>query len=213
MAIKKTEDGKIIYDDESDLLDLLRNIEGFENIELKRNSELLHLIPEFQVVHLLDIDDCILKSNFPNLSLEDQDVQKIVENVNEMGLKTKLYPEFLNFAQRNFDRFSRLFFITGRKRSHFEDLTKFQLKDLANLGLNMEIIYYPEALKHTPSSYNGFKALVINEIIEKYGLAERIYIYDDITDYFDKINKKPNVSLHEINKKDVWNNLNIKKGV
>lgn len=128
-----------------------------------------------------DIDGCIIENYFPRLNYKkqkDREIKEIVRRMNEKLKRAKLYPSFKEFYNKKCV-FNISIFITGRKESQFGDITKDLLEDL----YFKKIIFYPEDLDHSKSSYYRFKVQEIKSIQHQYKI-ENTYIFDDDLGYF-----------------------------
>lgn len=154
-------------------------------------------------IWIIDINGCIIPSNFPNIKKEAQsenEIRDIIDQANNKGKYTYLHTEFIVFYRLCISEKDKLFFVTGRKESHFKDLTEEQLKEIKY----NKIFYYPEELDHTEQLYLGFKEYRINKIIKDIK-AESAIIIDDDTRYFKDINH--NGLCIQIKTKKQWNFL------
>jgi len=98
--------------------------------------------------YIFDIDGCIMPVAFPKLLTEQQTQEaqlRIVREVNEMARDMKPYQNFFNFLMWKVKKGDKVYYITGRKKSNFGQLTYHQLgKYLFFTDPPSEIIFYPE---------------------------------------------------------------------
>ncbi|MHA1916225.1 MAG: hypothetical protein ACW97V_17890 [Promethearchaeota archaeon] len=139
-------------------------------------------------VYIFDIDGCVMEPNFPNLP-NSETQEKIVEEAIHNGNGIKLYPDFIKYYKKFCSHAESIFFVTGRKKSDFGELTEKQLKPLVKLK-NFNIIYYPESKPFNLPTYFEWKLKEIKKIL-KSSLTENytFYIFDDMDDHFPKLRK------------------------
>jgi len=162
-------------------------------------------------IFIFDIDDCILPSIFPKLLTEDQteeEKQEIVDYINKKGLKTKLFSNFVKFFEKYCEgkENTTISFITGRKRSYFEDLTLHQLKILYS---DFILIFYPEDGIYTQEYYTNWKLKSIINILKE-NTYEKCFVFDDDSSYFiPLLIKYPDCMVCEVNNDKIWRNLRL----
>ncbi len=161
-------------------------------------------------IFLFDIDDCIMKSVFPNFQ-EAKGVSRelIVKTVRERGKLVILYPEFVKFYQKWGKQATEVYFITGRKNSDFGFLTESQLEPIRKYKVYITI-FYPKKRQHLEHLYFNWKVNTIKKKIKQNaGKDVIIWIFDDLIEHFPKIQKiadefKVIIQLIHIDNKDKW---------
>jgi hypothetical protein len=162
-------------------------------------------------VYIFDIDGCVMVPIFANFN-NDETREKIVVDAIQNGDGIKLYPDFIKYYKINCIPAESIYFITGRKKSEFGDLTDKQLQPLLKLK-KFEVIYYPESKPHKIQDYFDWKVKEIKEIIKRLPKEHLIFhIFDDMNDYFSKLREfaeKWEINLHFILIEDEisWNQL------
>ncbi len=151
---------------------------------------------------IFDIDGCIMPSMFPNIEEGEkqspEDNENIVKRINNEGRHVRIWQEFFDFYLHHCKpREERIYFVTGRKRSHFGALTNVQLFPIDYT----DIIFYPEVLNHTEYIYHKWKYNAILGLIE---FSKPAFIFDDDTGYFDALKFHPNVILNHIDNRQGW---------
>ena len=145
-------------------------------------------------IYIFDIDDCILPAVFPN-TFEDsgQSRDEVIKIALEKGKSSRLFPEFLEFYEKNCTEANEILFITGREKGEFEELTEHQLQPLVEIK-EFKVVYYPEELNYTADNYFSWKISSIQNIFSNYHAElqkeEVVFkIYDDMPDYFEEVRK------------------------
>lgn len=134
--------------------------------------------------YFLDIDGCIMEETFPTLSEERQTpetMKAIIDDVNEKGKKVKPYKAFSSFLFNHVTKKDHVYFITGRQRSAFGNLTYHQLYKYVFDKGNVEIIFYPENGIYTLTYYFSWKYHTIKKLLREECTH---YIFDDNGGYF-----------------------------
>ncbi len=172
-------------------------------------------------IHVFDIDGCVLTSQFPNISENNQSGEKGVREVLEISEKVSLFPEFLIFYENRCKVANEVIFLTGRQESEFGKLTRNQLKPLEEIRA-YRIYFYPEEKSHRAKEYFDWKVVKIQEIFDsviKRANSSHIpvnhfvfRIFDDMSDYFSRIKNiaerfNLTVSLTLINRPKDWKAL------
>lgn len=161
-------------------------------------------------IYFLDIDGCIMPEAFPTLSEESQTpeiIKGIIDSVNEKGQNIKPYKSFSSFFFNNITKNDYVYFVTGRQRSAFGNLTYQQLyKYLFNDG-NIEIIFYPETGKYTADYYFDWKYQTIKKLLRE---ESTHYIFDDNGGYFQDLLKLDDYhcKCYSFNKNTDWKRFN-----
>lgn len=168
-----------------------------------------------KLIHIFDIDGTILENIFvPLKRRKAKDDQTTILELREKLKALKLYPEFIEYYKLTKNRTLHNFFITGRKASHFSDITLKQLKPLEYIK-NFILYHYPESNKHNLNNYYKFKnATIITTILEalKNYKNFEIRLFDDDFGYFNLISKQVIEDIkekifflaHEIHSNEDW---------
>ena len=149
-------------------------------------------------IFIFDIDGTILpdviKDN-PNWDLSDNNlsIKKIVEE----SSRTELFPGFVDYFKSRCRHAEKVYFVTGRVKEYFLGLTVFQLIPIHKIGKNIEMIFYPLNQSFEEKVYLGWKLKIIKSIIKKHKNSI-FYIYDDRCGYYDKIKKRENIILFNV---------------
>ncbi len=170
-------------------------------------------------IYIFDIDGCVLSQVFPNIYDNNTASEEFIKEALKKSEDIILFEEFVKFYQENCITAYQVFFITGRQKCYFGEVTEKQLSSLKNMR-NFEIIYYPEDKSHTIENYFIWKVERVEEIFKKYSIAfknngdsrnELIFkIFDDMTEYFNDINKlaqnlELKIFLKPIKNPEDWN--------
>ena len=148
-------------------------------------------------VFIFDIDGCILPNLFENYGwAKDQSREHIIRDVNEKGKTARLFPNFVKYFGIQCQNALKIYFITGRQRNEFWELTMLNLDELSDFGYDFTIVWYPPNKKHTAKTYFNWKIKTIKTIMKgyqnaskKYGLKVNFIIYDDLSEYFPNLGK------------------------
>ncbi|MFX1329107.1 MAG: hypothetical protein ACFE91_13350 [Promethearchaeota archaeon] len=151
-------------------------------------------------VYIFDIDGCIMPPIFSNFN-RNGSRKTIVKEVIKNGNNVSLYPDFIKFYEKNCIQAESIYFITGRKESEFGKLTEDQLQRLTNIK-PFQVIFYPEVKRYKIHKYIAWKEKKVKEIIMNIVNQSRfiknsqenviINIFDDINDYFHRIQEYKN---------------------
>ena len=163
---------------------------------------------EIKEIHIFDIDGCI----FPSKNKKGQDIMpnkfesKITpkEIINKMK-RTELFPSFISFYKliSNNIKDTKNYFITGRSKKDFQNITLKQLSILNTKKNRDTLIFFPDNKPLTKRSYYEFKIYQILKIITENNGNSKINIYDDKYQHF--------IVLEERLKDIELNNINFSK--
>ncbi|MFW9874152.1 MAG: hypothetical protein ACFFG0_13685 [Candidatus Thorarchaeota archaeon] len=171
-------------------------------------------------IYIFDIDGSIMLPLFSNFTRNGSRTG-IVKEVIKNGNSVNLYPQFIEFYEKHCTKAYSVYFITGRKRSEFGDLTEKHLQPLTTIH-PFQIIYYPEGKSNRIRKYFTWKAKTIKGIIESISNGKnsnnnsletfKFHIFDDMNDYFPKVRKfrekqEIQIQLTLIENKSSWNLL------
>jgi hypothetical protein len=157
---------------------------------------------QYKSIIVCDIDGCICPSVFPNL-----DVKANVEEIKEKIPTVKFYEQFINFYNL-FKEDHLILFMTGRQSKFFYQETLNQFSNNGLIDFKAENIYFfPDSLDYSQDAesnrrnYFGIRLRLLSSIIlnaEQYieAVPERIYIIDDIAEYFPDVKKLLEVYNH-----------------
>ncbi len=156
-------------------------------------------------VFIFDIDGTILPE--PRIikdgSWRSLGAEESVRLITEEGLNIEILPGFLEYFKTRCRHASKIYIVTGRKRSTFFGLTFMQLLPLFNLSKQIDVIFYPDKLDYKEKVYLKWKTKIIKNLIRR-NPASFFYVYDDTSEYFQKFKKMSNVYLYEITHEDWW---------
>ncbi|MFW9882160.1 MAG: hypothetical protein ACFFG0_54545 [Candidatus Thorarchaeota archaeon] len=137
-------------------------------------------------IHIFDIDGCIVSDErkdgshiFGGWEEPNRNYEEIAKYIEEK----ELYSDFINFF--NILKLNKpyIYFLTGRIKSYFEDITIYQLHCLKYF---FSICFYPDD-DISQRGYLNFKLYkTLGIILEDKG-ESLIYIYDDVDDYFPRL--------------------------
>lgn len=139
---------------------------------------------------IIDIDNCIMESVFPNTNQEVKDIEGIINK--SKGIT--IYKEFIDIFNTAFYKAKEIFFLTSRKESEYGELTKKQLaplnvfRTLSSKYPPLKIIFYPEDLTHETNIYDTYKLEKSKDLIYRFnGLYEWFHIIDDMIRYYEPL--------------------------
>ncbi|GAG69306.1 unnamed protein product, partial [marine sediment metagenome] len=155
-------------------------------------------------IHIFDIDGCITTSFFPNIEkIVDIQETKLILSSAKLFFFFKIY-----FSSIPKDNLTKVYFLTGRKTEYYREET---INLLSELGVKEDqIIFYPNNYTYSRLRYFTFKTYNCLRIILKDKKKSKVYIYDDLPDYFPKLRKILknqeyfNVSYYEIRDQIDW---------
>ncbi|MFX1273954.1 MAG: hypothetical protein ACFFAT_02820 [Promethearchaeota archaeon] len=166
-----------------------------------------------KVIHIFDIDGCILPSVFFNIQYNDILKEEIIKEVINRSRNVVLFPEFINYYSQNCVNGSMNIFLTGRKERAFNQLTQTQLFPLKIIS-PFKIIYYPEEKSYLSKEYFNWKTKKIQNLFienKSYNNDNQVeyIIYDDMIEHFNSIKKLAkslniNISLKPIKTSNDW---------
>ena len=147
-------------------------------------------------IFIFDIDGCILHSKFPDIHDNSQSKEIVIKEVLKNGNMVRLFPEFIEYYEKNCRAAETIFFMTGRQKNSLGELTERQLSPLNRIK-PFQMIYYPEGTSHIATNYFDWKVNQLVEIFKKYNNSEHhnidsknkyiFKIYDDMKEYFPRI--------------------------
>lgn len=162
-------------------------------------------------VFFFDIDGCILPCIMPVLPNEEKEQIIMVNNIKEKMKGISLYPNFIDFFNRYCKtKNSLVYFITGRKKSQFYDITNEQLFSLSNKKHN--VFYFPEDGIYTVEYYKWWKIEMMSGLFNqtvgcKHNHKYTYFLFDDNTFYFKDLKRmiRYPIFTYEMNKDEDWN--------
>ncbi|MFX0137238.1 MAG: hypothetical protein ACFFDN_26610 [Candidatus Hodarchaeota archaeon] len=167
-------------------------------------------------IFIFDIDGCIMPNLFANFGWAgDQDREQVIQEVNKNGMHISLFPAFIKFFKIKCKNAQHNYFVTGRQRNEFEQLTLKQLEPIYASNYPFSVIWYPSNKQHTVKKYFTWKVYAIKAIIQ-HRVKENVQfmIYDDLPDYFKKIHKlekkyKIPITVQCVKNNADWEKLNL----
>jgi len=138
-------------------------------------------------IYIFDIDGCIMPNLFQNFKEFKDDSEIPNFQIKDKVANLHIFPEFLDFYKRNCSNSLAVYFITGRKRTEYGEITERQLNPLKK-SKRFFLKFYPENKSHFKKDYFDWKYNIITRIIN-YHLREfeNIYIYDDFEDIISRL--------------------------
>ena len=159
-------------------------------------------------IHIFDIDGCIFpaKNNDGIQIMPNNFIEISSKNIINKMKHTDLFPKFIDFYKlitkgiKNID----IYFITGRKKRDYLNITLKQLSVLNTKKNRDNLIFFSDDKLLTKRSYYEFKIYNTLKIIIGDGFTSKINIYDDNTSYFSILkNRLSIVELNNINYNEV----------
>jgi len=163
---------------------------------------------DIKEIHIFDIDGCIFpaKNNDGIQIMPNNFIEISSKNIINKMKHTDLFPKFIDFYKlitkgiKNID----IYFITGRKKRDYLNITLKQLSVLNTKKNRDNLIFFSDDKLLTKRSYYEFKIYNTLKIIIGDGFTSKINIYDDNTSYFSILkNRLSIVELNNINYNEV----------
>ena len=156
-------------------------------------------------IHIFDIDGCIFpaknnngKQIIPNeYGFKEIPAEIILDNMKSI----KLFPKFVDFYKLiTKSKPIEIYFITGRKKKDYLNITLKQLSILKIKKNKDSLIFFPDEKILTRRSYYEFKLYNTLKIIIKDNSSSKINIYDDKYSYFSVLKNRLNdIEINSIN--------------
>lgn len=172
-------------------------------------------------IFIFDIDGCILPQIFPNIYENNGTSEKLIREALKKSKAISIYSDFIKFYEKNCKKACYVVFITGRQKSHFNEITDKQLSPLEDIK-SFDVFYYPEDKAHTTEQYFNWKVDKIKECfigdgkpIKNNEISRKEFyfkIFDDMDDYFPRIKefaeeRELNYYLKLISSPEMWRYL------
>jgi len=164
---------------------------------------------DWKEIHIFDVDGCIFPSrNKEGVHIMPNEFKSETprEEIKSRMEKTKLFPSFINFYKLIINNVKdiKIYYITGRKKKHFQIITLEQLSILNTKKGRDTLIFFPDDMNLTRRSYYEFKIYHILKIISENNGNSKINIYDDRFEYFDVLKERlkdikiNNIDYHKV---------------
>ncbi len=147
-------------------------------------------------IFIFDIDGCVLPQVFPNIYKNNAPNEDFMNEALKKGEGVSLFEDFVKFYEKHCKNAHHVFFMTGRQKRYFGEITEKQLFPLKKIK-EFDIIYYPEEKSHDAEEYFNWKIESLEEIFKKQqkALASNLNgrnalmfrIFDDMDEYFPAI--------------------------
>lgn len=135
-------------------------------------------------IFIFDIDGCIMPNVFPIIKDAKNENETINHEILNKASKLSLFPEFIKFYKRNCVKSLAVYFLTGRKKKYYKQLTEKQLEPIKSYK-NYLIEYFPDDKPYTLKKYFKWKANSIKHIMNQWTQDfVRFHIYDDLKELF-----------------------------
>jgi len=119
---------------------------------------------EEKIINIFDLDGCSMKQVFPN-TITEVSPAKMISKLQDITL----FPAFLRYYLLSSRKTIANIFITGRRKSNYERITKDQLRP-AKAIKSYEIRYFNEDWKHIQEnivSFFGIKEESFSQLLNK----------------------------------------------